>query len=112
MGDIPKDYKPGQPIQPQGPHGLFTLIPPSAKPGEKLTFKLEPPPDMKVTIPKDYEEGTLLFDTTRGERISVAVPDGLGPGDSFEVAPPVLMVKLPAGAKPGDSVVFRDEHQN
>jgi len=104
-----QDYKPGQVIEAEGPHGPLIINQPNAKPGQELTFRLAAPPDMKITIPKDYEQGTILmFDRLDGARICVTVPSGFGPGDTFEVAPPVLMVKVPEGAQPGDSVVFLD----
>ena len=36
----------------------------------------------------------------------VKVPENLGPGDTFEVLPPAMMVQVPENAKPGDKIVF------
>jgi len=107
---LPKDYASGEPIRAKGPHGIISFNKQDAKPGETYSFKIAAPPDVRITVPKDYKKGSsLVFDRADGVRISVAVPCGLGPGQTFDVTPPVLMVKVPEGAKAGDPVVFRDE---
>merc|ERR1712217_392813 len=74
-----------------------------------MGMHLRPHPDMKITVPPDAEAGqTLFFEKAEipGSRIAVKVPKGLCPGDTFEVAPPSVMVLAPEGASAGDMVVF------
>jgi len=105
---LSEKYKAGQLIGAEGPHGEISINHPGAKAGDTLNFKLAPPADMTITIPKDYKKGDkLFFDRCDGARVGVGVPSDMGPGDKFDVFPPALMVKVPEGAQPGDSVVFR-----
>lgn len=48
----------------------------------------------------------VKFEGTNGEALEAPVPDGKGPGDFFEVSPPVLMVQVPEGAREADVVTF------
>merc|ERR1712050_534228 len=51
-----------------------------------------------------------IFERSDGQVVSVDVPPGKGPGDTFTVAPAALMVKVPDAAKQGDVLVFKNKH--
>jgi len=107
---LPEDYKPGSAVKAVGPHGEIPVMPPpDAQPGSKHTFKLGVPPDMKVTVPNNFRKGRpMMFKRSDGLMVSVDVPEGKGPGDSFTVVPPSLLVKVPDAANPGDVLVFKN----
>jgi len=61
-----------------------------------------------VGVPRGAAAGSeLTFTRPDGLEICVPVPPGLKAGDAFEVPPPCLMVRVPEGAAPGDTVAFR-----
>ncbi|CAJ1343013.1 unnamed protein product [Effrenium voratum] len=90
---VPKDYMPGTPLRAAGPFGDVNLKPPpGAKAGEVLRFRLGPSIQFRVTVPPWARGGyEARFALDCGEVVSVKVPDGLQPGDSFEVLPPAMM---------------------
>lgn len=92
------------------PHGeqLMTL-PPKPKNGD-WTYRLGPKPDFKATIPAGVlAGGKMQFHRKDGLSIFVPVPKDLGPGDSFFVTPPSLMVHVPERVRAGDLVIFRNQ---
>lgn len=96
-------------IQTQGPHGVIVLtVPKGVKEGETISYRLVPPPEVRITVPKDCAGGSVArFKRPDGAVVQIKVPEGLKPGDTFDMAPPVHMVRVPDGAKAGTSVVFR-----
>mmetsp|Transcript_79371 Transcript_79371/g.157268 ORF Transcript_79371/g.157268 Transcript_79371/m.157268 type:complete len:266 (-) Transcript_79371:340-1137(-) len=109
LADLPIDHVPGTAIQMMGPHGPIDVVPPrSMMPGSQIRYRLAPPPELRVEVPADTAAGsTVQFERPDGVRVAVIVPPGLGPGDTFEVTPPSLMVKIPPDALPGDRVAFQ-----
>jgi len=107
--EVPKDFKPGQQVSVQGPHGPMEVDPPpNAEPGSKHFLRLAPPPEFRLGVPQGAKAGTeLRFKRPDGVEVSVLVPEGFGPGDAFDTPPPSLMVRVPEGSGPGDAVVFR-----
>lgn len=78
-----------------------------ALPGIHLTGKvLTPPPELKVTIPEGFDGSSLVFELDNRRQISVPVPRGKCPGESFYVKPPALMVRAPEGVPTGELVSF------
>mmetsp|Transcript_15429 Transcript_15429/g.42410 ORF Transcript_15429/g.42410 Transcript_15429/m.42410 type:complete len:200 (-) Transcript_15429:39-638(-) len=106
---LPSGHAPGQSFLVWGPHGPLELAPPpDTQPGSTLRYRLAPPIEFRVEVPPGAEAGSQVsFRKPNGDEVAVAVPEGLVPGDSFEVAPPALMVRVPAGVRPGDFVVFQ-----
>lgn len=92
----------------QGPHGpVRVALPEGAKTGEQSSVRLGPPAQYHVTVPEKFKEGEMVtFEGGNGEPLSASVPPGKKPGDSFEVSLPVLLVQVPAGAKPGMEVMY------
>lgn len=90
------------------PHGEQRIkLPPKPKNGD-WTYRLGPKPDFKATIPAGVlQGGKMQFHRKDGLSIFVPVPKNLGPGDSFFVTPPSLMVRVPEHRRPGDLVVFQ-----
>merc|ERR1719356_1208419 len=88
-----------------GPHGRIVVAgPPDAKPGTIVRWRLAPQPDFQVEVPKGARPGTeVRLKRADGVEIAVPVPKGLKPGDTFNIAPPALMVQVPQGCKPGES---------
>lgn len=106
---LPENYEPGMLVSMDGPHGPMQAAgPPDAQPGSTVRFRLAPQPDFQVEVPKGARAGTeVRLKRADGVEIAVPVPKGLKPGDTFNIAPPALMVQVPQGVKPGDYVVFK-----
>jgi len=106
----PQDAEPGQLVIVQGPHGKLRVpIPEGVRPREKVTTPLYPLPETEkitVDVPEHVVTGDVVSFKTKLGELQVAVPPGKGPGDTFEVWQPVLLVRVPKGAKSGDSVGF------
>jgi len=109
---LPDDYEPGMPVSMEGPHGRIEVPGPSdpdAKPGSVLHFSLAPSPDFQVEVPEGAGIGAeVRLRRPDGVEISVPVPKGLRPGDTFNISPPALMVRVPEGCAPGQRVVFKE----
>ena len=105
---VPEDFVQGKTIKTKGPFGEVSLKPPpGVKPGESICFRLSPPCQFRVTVPPWAKGGyQARFHLEDGEEVSVKVPEGLRGGDTFEVLPPAMMVKLPMGLEPNDRVIF------
>lgn len=105
---VPEDFVQGKSIKTKGPFGEVSLKPPpGVKPGESICFRLSPPCQFRVTVPPWAKGGyQARFHLEDGEEVSVKVPEGLRGGDTFEVLPPAMMVKLPTGVEPNDRVIF------
>mmetsp|Transcript_105009 Transcript_105009/g.321775 ORF Transcript_105009/g.321775 Transcript_105009/m.321775 type:complete len:239 (-) Transcript_105009:149-865(-) len=107
--DLPRGHcLPGQPILVHGPQGPVCLrVPPGATPGARLTFQIAPRPEFRVEVPPGAGPGWVMtFHKDDGGECRATVPPGLQPGDTFEVTPPALMVRVPEDAQPGDFVRF------
>lgn len=104
----PGHWQPGQTVQVQGPHGPTCLrLPADAAPGAKLLFQIAPRPEFRVEVPPGAGPGWVMtFRKDDGGECRVTVPPGLQPGDTFEVTPPALMVRVPECSRPGDFVTF------
>ena len=105
---VPEDFVQGKSIKTTGPFGEVALKPPPGiQPGESICFRLSPPCQFRVTVPPWAKGGyQARFHLEDGEEVSVKVPEGLRGGDTFEVLPPAMMVKLPTGLEPNDRVIF------
>jgi len=105
---LPKSHVPGERVRVKGPHSFISVLPPaSAGAGTKQKVKLSPQPEFQIEVPPGARAGAeLKFEREDGTDLAVTVPQGLAPGDTFEVMPPALMVHVPAAAGPGDFVVF------
>uniref|UniRef100_A0A7S4SSJ8 Uncharacterized protein n=1 Tax=Alexandrium monilatum TaxID=311494 RepID=A0A7S4SSJ8_9DINO len=109
MGEIPVNHKPGMPIVLSGPHGPVQVMPPQETgPGSRVRFRLAPPPEFRIQVPAGCGPGSLIrFERSDGAKVCVAVPPERQAGDSFDVTPPSMMVRVPDGAQAGDRVTFR-----
>lgn len=105
---VPQDFVPGSLLKANGPFGVVSVTPPpGVQGGEVLRFRMAPPSQFKITVPPWARGGyKAQFHLDDGEEVSVKVPEGLQPGDTFEVLPPAMMVQLPEGSKPGEKIVF------
>jgi len=105
---VPADWKLGDKVPAQGPHGrIFFELPEGCVPGSVMRYLLRPEPEMRVEVPPGAKGGTsLIFERPDGSRISIAVPQGKKPGEHFDVVPPAVMVLVPEEAQTGDRVVF------
>mmetsp|Transcript_3949 Transcript_3949/g.9602 ORF Transcript_3949/g.9602 Transcript_3949/m.9602 type:complete len:248 (+) Transcript_3949:86-829(+) len=101
-------WQPGQPFRAWGPQGPICLeVPPDALPGSRLRYRLAPRPEYRVEVPPGAGPGWVVqFKKGNGEACQVVVPAGVLAGDTFEVTPPSLMVRIPENAQPGDFVRF------
>lgn len=89
-----------------GPHGpIMVELPEDALPGEQRTWRLGPD-GQQVLIPDGMTEGMTIECELEGRIVQAVVPAGKVPGDSFEVVPPALVVMIPQGACPGDTLEF------
>jgi len=106
--EVPKEWKAGDKVPAAGPHGrIYFELPENCQPGTTLRVRLKPVADFRVEVPPGLPEGAAMnFERPDGTRISIQVPAGKKPGDTFEVTPPALMVLVPEEAKAGDLVVF------
>jgi hypothetical protein len=106
---LPDDHEPGAAIQMMGPHGPVSFVPPEyIRPGEKVCYRLAPPPEFRIEVPCNASPGSMVeFERSDGVLISVTVPPGLGPGDTFDVTPPSVLVRVPDDPLPGDQVIFQ-----
>ena len=60
-----------------------------------------------VKVPENVKPGaSVMFYSPDGVRLHGVVPRGKEAGEDFEVIPPAVMVQVPAGAKPGDTLVL------
>mmetsp|Transcript_61881 Transcript_61881/g.135991 ORF Transcript_61881/g.135991 Transcript_61881/m.135991 type:complete len:243 (-) Transcript_61881:21-749(-) len=109
LTDLPASYVPGTKVRLRGPHGPIEVEPPAeAQAGQKLRYRLGPRPEYRLQVPPGSGPGSeVTFERADGVEVSVPVPVGLRPGDTFDVSPPALMVRVPEGAASGDFVVFR-----
>ncbi|CAE8600571.1 unnamed protein product [Polarella glacialis] len=105
---IPEDWQKGQTVKVTGPHGPIEVTPPpESTAGGSITFRLVPPPHYRVEVPPGAEPGRgLLHSLPDGTQIELPIPEGIRPGDIFEVVAPSLMVQVPEGARGGDYVTF------
>jgi len=105
---LPESYKPGEPLIVQGPLGMIKMeAPPVAQPGASLRFQLAAKPSHRIRVPANGRPGDeAKFVRKDGVEVTVTVPPGVGPGETFNVSPPALMVKVPEGASPGTTVIF------
>eukprot|EP00930_Biecheleria_cincta_P043249 TRINITY_DN29714_c0_g1_i1.p1 TRINITY_DN29714_c0_g1~~TRINITY_DN29714_c0_g1_i1.p1 ORF type:complete len:214 (+),score=25.87 TRINITY_DN29714_c0_g1_i1:77-718(+) len=105
---VPEGHQ-GEKIFARGPLGPVALRPPpGAAPGELLVFRLAPPAQFRVRVPPWAKPGfEARLKLRSGDEVSVTVPENSQPGDIFEALPPALMVLVPEGVLPGDSLVFR-----
>merc|ERR1719352_2163177 len=56
-----EDYQTGQRLFAQGPHGPIEVeAPPDAQPGKVLTYRLGPPPDLRITVPQGLKGGQTM----------------------------------------------------
>jgi len=106
--NVPQDWKLGDKVPAQGPHGLISFeLPDGCQPGTKQLFTVKPVPDMRVEVPAGVKAGqSLFFQREDGMNINILVPRGKFSGDTFEVVPPAVMVLVPEEAKKGDVVCF------
>jgi len=106
--ELSKDYKPGACFTVQGPFGPIRVEPPAnAQPGMLLRYRLAPKPAFRIRVHAGAKAGDAVkFNREDGIEVSVQVPTGSQPGDTFDVTPPALMVKVPEGAVAGDHLVF------
>lgn len=106
---VPMNYVKGQAIQMTCDLGSFEMLPPDiAEPGDELQYYLGPLPEFNVEVPPNYGPGWAL--TVRredGSDVRAVIPEGHGPGDTFNVEPPSLIVHVPDGVNSGDPVRFR-----
>jgi len=105
---VPKDAKPGQQVKALGPGGhVVVQLSANAKPGGSARFAMKLKPRYLVEVPQKAGPGwTIRFRANGCQEVQVTVPPGLSPGDTFEVPPPALFVKVPETAQPGDFVKF------
>jgi len=105
---LAEDWKEGELLKIQGPHGPIEVeAPPDAVPGKELKYRLAPKYEFRVEVPPELRPGQhAKFVRPDGVEIQVQVPPNLRPGDTFEVLPPALMVRVPDGMAAGDFVVF------
>jgi len=91
-----------------GPHGAHWVpLPAGALPGQRVKHRLGPERTAKVTLPSDACEGRAsTVQLPCGAAVSIEVPEGKRPGDTVEVSPPVVMVRIPRVASPGDIITF------
>jgi hypothetical protein len=106
--DVPEDWKEGEEVPAQGPHGrILFKLPEGSQAGTKQKFGLKPSTDFRVEIPEGFGEGmSMTLERDDGTRISIAVPKGKKAGDTFEVIPPAAMVLVPDDVQAGEIVCF------
>lgn len=107
--EIPESFQYGHRLKLQGPHGSLEVRPPvDALPGSIWRYRLAPPPEFRLEVPRDVPPGsTMTLSRWDGTLITVPIPEDLQAGDMFDVTEPVVMVRVPDGARPGDAVIFR-----
>lgn len=108
---IPDNYVEGDKVPVKSPHGevMEVVLPPGAQAGRVMTMRQCPPADLRIKVPQGLKAGqTMFFESSAShqQKIAVKIPKGVGPGETFEVIPPAVMVCVPKGGKAGDSVVF------
>mmetsp|Transcript_11774 Transcript_11774/g.42104 ORF Transcript_11774/g.42104 Transcript_11774/m.42104 type:complete len:152 (-) Transcript_11774:146-601(-) len=101
-------WAPGMPFRAYGPQGPICLqVPPDATPGTMLRYQLAPKPEYRIEVPPGAGPGSVMtFKKRNGEECQVVVPQEVDAGETFEVTPPSLMVRVPENATPGDFVRF------
>jgi len=105
----PPGCKPGQHVWVQGPHGpLQVQAPEGVKPGRRVAVRLSAPFQHQVVVPVGAEPGDVVaFTSENGEQLQAVVPPGKKSGQTFEVVPPVTMLRVPEGACAGDQLQFK-----
>lgn len=104
---VPENWKEGEKVPAQGPHGRVLFDLPVCEPGTSQKFRLRPAADLRVEVPTGFKEGmSMTFEREDGTRIAMMVPKGKKSGDTFEVIPPAAMVLVPEDAKAGEIVCF------
>jgi hypothetical protein len=106
---VPPKCRAGQPVRLQGPHGVLTYpLPQGYQPGDICTYVLGPKSCMEpLVVPEGKWPGdTITFEGADGKQATAKVPQGLQPGDVFEIMPPVIMVRVPDDVQPGAEVTF------
>lgn len=106
---LPDGWQPGTSLKLEAYRSFIEVMPPRwAKPGMMLRYRLGPAPDFEVAVPPGAPAGaSVRFMRPDGSYAAAKVPDGLLAGDTFEVAPTALMVRVPGDAFPGQQLVFR-----
>jgi len=92
----------------EGPdYEMQVPLPSGKQPGEVVEINFDAP-EYKVTVPPGFKGGErLLYRDPLGFPLEFPIPVGHGPGDTFKVAPPTMLVKVPKYAQRGDVVVFQ-----
>jgi hypothetical protein len=108
----PNNAQPGQHLCVQGPHGpVMVPLPEDVQPGLECSYRLGPQDDYpayQLTVPENARPGMpMQFPGTDGEELTVIVPAGKLPGDSFQVMQPLVMVRVPPAAREGQELMFQ-----
>jgi len=117
---VPEGVKPGEKIVFPGPFGydMEAVVPEGKQPGDQFYVMLGPPKEpprnaepssYTIKVPEDRKSGDeVFFTTTSGQQMRAIIPEGKGPGDSFEVhlGPSQVMVTVPEGKGEGEEVEF------
>lgn len=108
------NWEPGQVFMAQGPSGPIRVhLPAEAQPGSTARVRLAPRPEYRIQVPVGATAGyQVRFKNLSGEEVAVSVPPGLQAGDTFDVTPPALMIRVPEKASPGDLVIFSHTFQS
>lgn len=109
VATLPADFQPGQAVLALGRHGPLEITPHSdERPGATIRYLVKPEPEFEIDLPANSTPGKpLRFAREDGTVICVTVPFFTEPGQTIQVSPPVLMVRVPDGVKSGDYVVFK-----
>jgi len=117
---VPDNIKAGENLAVEGPFGRFEgPIPEGLKPGDTYQVKIDTADSgdedriVTVVVPEDGEPGKkLVIDGPLGKH-EVAIPEGLKPGDKFNVKvgdsipePSVVEVTVPEDGAPGNQLVI------
>jgi len=103
----PPGGKPGQLVSVMGPVGpLKVPLPMDVQPGQPFTAHFYPPVNQMVVLPQGARAGERVpFVHVSGETREAVVPGAMLPGQTLCVSN-ALMVAVPAGAAPGDQLIF------
>eukprot|EP00746_Dinoflagellata_sp_MGD_P168157 gnl/MRDRNA2_/MRDRNA2_99379_c0_seq1.p1 gnl/MRDRNA2_/MRDRNA2_99379_c0~~gnl/MRDRNA2_/MRDRNA2_99379_c0_seq1.p1 ORF type:complete len:202 (+),score=41.26 gnl/MRDRNA2_/MRDRNA2_99379_c0_seq1:83-688(+) len=107
---VPLDYKAGDPVCFQGPHGPLAITPTEDRePGDIITVRLAPPATYEVKVPPNAKPGERVSFSPDdgGPDIEAVVPEHKKPGDTFQVTPSAVMVQVPENAKEGTTLRFK-----
>jgi hypothetical protein len=123
--ECPEGVEPGQALIVGGPDGqdVEVIVPEGVGPGDTFEVDVggggeeeeeaaEGQEDwtprsgvMDITVPDGVEPGqALLVTAPNGEDVEVIVPEGLGPGDTFQVAVDELATPQPQATEDDESV--------